>query len=258
MNSLLEIYSVLIPFVVAYMTAWFGAAVLLRRRDIIDSAWGLGFIGVALVSYLLSNSSHIFTFLAVCFVAVWGMRLFLHIAARNKGKKEDYRYTQLGELGTLRVWARTYVSVFLLQGVLMLVISLPVVGIMQANTEPMVWLASIGFTAWLFGIVFEAIADYQLKTFIDAKRKGIMQSGLWRYSRHPNYFGEVTAWWGAAIVAAAFGQWWGILGAWTITILILKISGVPLLEKRYKDNAAYQSYAQRTSIFIPLPPKGSR
>ena len=140
----------------------------------------------------------------------------------------------------------------------MLLISLPIIAVMSATGLPVYWIAVCGTAIWLFGIIFEAIGDYQLRQFLQVKKRGeIMQSGLWKYTRHPNYFGEITAWWGAAIIALSYGQLWGLLGAATITILIVKISGIPLLEKRYEHDSAFQKYAKRTSVLLPLPPKRS-
>lgn len=242
--------------VFVYMTLWFVVALLLKRRDVVDSAWGLGFIVVALAAYLQKNNDHALTTFALLLVAVWGIRLCAHITKRNWKKKEDYRYTNLGELGTRRLWIKTYTNVFLLQGVLMLLISAPIFVIMYTTASPQIIVAAIGLITWAFGITFEAIGDYQLSQFLKIKKPGqIMQTGLWKYTRHPNYFGEVTAWWGATILSFAFGVWWGAIGAGLITFLILKVSGVPLLEKRYADNKAFQEYAARTSLFIPRPPK---
>ncbi len=251
MNSLLGILTAVSTVVLVYMTTWFILALILRRRDIVDSAWGIGFIVVAITAFLQRNNESTFTVIALALVTLWGLRLFLHITARNWKKKEDYRYAQLGELNSVRFWAKTYTNVFLLQGVLMVAISLPVIGIMYASSDPIVLIAVAGAIIWLFGIIFEAIGDYQLRQFISAGKKGVMDQGLWKYTRHPNYFGEVTAWWGAALIALSFGVWWGILGAVVITILITKISGIPLLEKRYENDKIYQAYAAKTPKLIP-------
>ncbi len=255
MYSLTDILTTIALSVLVYMTAWFTLAVVLKRRDIIDSAWGLGFVLVAWLAFTLRNNESFFATATLLLVTIWGLRLFTHITIRNWNKKEDYRYQQMGGLSSAADWLRTYVKIFLIQGILLLIVSLPVVAIMQSPQEPYTLLAYGGLLIWVFGLVFEAVADYQLRQYLRSGKKGIMQSGLWEYSRHPNYFGEVTLWWGAALVAGAYGQWWGILGAFTITYLILKVSGVPLLEKRYADNPAFKAYAQRTSIFIPLPVK---
>lgn len=255
MYSLAEIITILSLLVLAYMVSWFVLAVILKRRDVVDSAWGLGFVLVAWSAYLMRNNDTAFTFVSMLLVTVWGLRLFLHLTTRNWKKAEDYRYQQMGALSGLKIWFKTFVTVFLLQGILLLIISAPVIAIAYADHVSTRIGAGIGLLIWLFGIMFEATADYQLRRFIRAKHAGIMQNGLWRYSRHPNYFGEITAWWGASIVAASFGQWWGVIGALLITALIVKVSGIPLLEKRYADNPKYQKYARQTSILIPLPVK---
>lgn len=251
MNSLLGILTAVSTVVLVYMTTWFILALILKRRDIVDSAWGIGFIVVAITAFLQRNNESVFTVIALALVALWGLRLFLHITSRNWKKKEDYRYAQLGELNSVRFWAKTYTNVFLLQGVLMIAISLPVIGIMHADSSPTVLIAAAGAIIWLFGIIFEAIGDYQLRQFISTGKKGVMDQGLWKYTRHPNYFGEVTAWWGAAIIALSFSVWWGIFGAAVITILITKISGIPLLEKRYENDKTYQAYAAKTPKLVP-------
>lgn len=239
------------------MTAWFIAARLTKRTDVVDSAWGLGFVFVAWIAWLLDSRQVDLRLLAVGFVSIWGIRLCAHITKRNLKKTEDYRYTAYREKWGDNYWLKAYVRIFLTQGFLLLVISLPVIAIMSVPHHPAVaWLLVIGFIVWGGGIIFEAEADSELQKFIKTKKPGeIMTTGLWRYSRHPNYFGEVTTWWGAAIVAVSLNQWWGVIGAAAITVLITKVSGIPPLEKHYLGNKAFQTYAKRTSIFIPLPPK---
>ena len=241
--------------VLIYMSAWFLLAMALKRRDVVDSAWGIGFVVVAWLAYGLRNNDSAFTLIAALLVTLWGARLFAHLVTRNSKKTEDYRYKQMGHLESAGVWIKTYINIFLLQGMLLTIVSAPVIAIMHAQVDPHVWLAVIGSIIWLGGAIFEAIADYQLRQFLASKKQGIMQSGLWHYSRHPNYFGEITTWWGAGLVALAFGQWWGLVGPVVITFLIVKVSGIPLLEKRYAKNPEFQRYAQRTSILIPLPVK---
>lgn len=256
LNTLSDIILVVLAAVLFYMIAWFILALVFKRRDVVDSAWGLGFVLVAATAYSQRNNESSIALMSLLLVALWGARLFVHITSRNWGKPEDYRYTQLGALTSSKMWLKVFYSIFLLQGGLMTLISLPVIAIMYSSQEPVQIIAVAGLAIWLFGIVFEAVGDYQLKQFLKTKKKGqIMQTGLWRYTRHPNYFGEITTWWGASIVAIAFGQWWGILGAFVITVLITRISGIPLLEKRYANDPAFQKYAKQTSILIPLPVK---
>ncbi len=251
MYSLNEMFSTVSIIVLIYMIIWFLLAVMFKRRDVVDSAWGLGFIVVAWTAYSVRNNDNTFALITLLFVAAWGLRLFTHISTRNWKKKEDYRYAAMGELGSAKFWIKTFFTVFLLQGVLMIAISTPVIAIMHTTNQPTTWLALLGFSIWAEGIITEGIADFQLRRFVQSGKKGIMKTGLWYYSRHPNYFGEITSWWGAALVALAFGQWWGIMGAAIITILITRVSGIPLLEKRYAKNTEYQQYARKTPKLIP-------
>lgn len=252
MYSLIDTLVFTAAVLVLYMSAWFVLGVILKRRDIADVAWGPGFVVAAFTAYGMRNNDSWVGIAALLLVTLWGIRLFVHIGSRFfRKKQEDYRYQQLGGLGTFRQWVRTYLTVFLLQGGLILLVSMPVVAIMNSTTEPSVWLAIAGLSTWLFGIVLEAVSDHQLKVFLRSN-KGVMQTGLWRYSRHPNYFGELTAWWGAAAVAIAFGQWWGLIGALVITHLIVNVSGLPLLEKKYASNPEFRAYAKRTPKLVPF------
>lgn len=255
--NLALLFGILAIATVIYMSLWFGFAAYLKRIDAVDSAWGLGFIYLAIIALFSVANFHWIQILALVLTIVWGGRLSLHITMRNIKKSEDSRYSVYREKWGDSFWQQVYIKIFLVQGVLILVISLPVIAILSTSTDEITPLTIVGFTVWIFGILFEAASDYQLRRFLK-KRAGkneIMQDGLWRYSRHPNYFGESTTWLGAALVAGSVGRWWGFIGFAVITILVTKVSGIPLLENRYKSGKAYQNYAKRTSVFIPLPPK---
>ncbi len=239
-----------------FMSLWYGISQYFKRLDIVDSAWGLGFIYVAVLGILLQPYLELIHYLTLGFVATWGLRLTIHITSRNIGKPEDGRYVALREKWGSRAAVKSFFNIFMLQGLLIVLISAPVIAIMSTSPARINALAIVGFVVWGFGIIFESVGDYQLRKFIKTKKKGeVIQSGLWKYSRHPNYFGEITAWWGAGIVAASLGAWWSLLGSALITFFIVKISGVPLLEKKYATNKQFQAYKKRTSILIPLPPK---
>lgn len=255
--SLLATFLVLLLAVWAYMTLGFVVARLTNRTDVVDSAWGLGFVVVAWAAWLLDSRQADLRLLAAGFVSLWGIRLFTHITRRTLQKTEDYRYVAYREKWAENYWLKAYLRIFLTQGGLLLAVSLPVIAIMSVpHHEVVVWLAVVGFMVWGVGIIFEAEADSELQKFIKTKQPGqIMTTGLWRYSRHPNYFGEVMAWWGAALVAASLNQWWGIAGAVVITWLITKVSGLPPLEKHYEGNKAFEAYKKHTSVFVPLPRK---
>lgn len=247
-----------ILLVFLYMTTWFFISLWKKRNDLADIAWGLGFILITLSSLFYQNNFSLRAILVALLVLAWGLRLSIHIFLRNKNKKEDFRYKKWrAEWGKL-FYIRSYLQIFLLQGLLMLTIALPVIIVMAYSHSPLAWLDLIGLLVWLTGFYFEASADYQLKRFLahPANQGRIMTQGVWRYSRHPNYFGEIAQWWGIFIIALSvpYGLY-GIIGPLAITLLILKVSGVPMLEKRYQDNPAYQEYKKKTSIFFPLPPK---
>lgn len=227
------------------MTTWYGISIYKKRNDIADIAWGLGFILVALFNLFtgyFTFQSIVITFLTI----IWGGRLALHIYLRNKNKKEDYRYDQFK--------SNPYIKVFLVQGLFMLLISTPIIVISHINTNNWTNLNTIGLIVWSIGFYFESTGDQQLKNFLSKpENKGkIMDQGLWKYTRHPNYFGEVTMWWGIWLISF-YNQnsIFSIVGPLTITILILFVSGIPMLEKKYIGNIDFENYKKRTSIFIP-------
>jgi steroid 5-alpha reductase family enzyme len=241
------------------MTGWFIAARIRGRNDIADVAWGLGFILVAVVSMIAGHVFSLRALLVSTLVLIWGLRLALHIHSRNRGKGEDPRYRKWREEWGKWFVLRSFLQVFMLQGILLLLVAVPIIFTNTAPATPLGWLDFLGLAVWLYGFCFEAVGDRQLLKFIrnPANKGTLMTSGLWRYSRHPNYFGEVTLWWGIWLMTLALpGGWLTIIGPLTITFLILKVSGIPMLEKPYEDRADFQEYKLRTSAFFPLPPKG--
>lgn len=243
----------------AYMTVWFIISSLMKRSDLLDVAWGLGFVLVAHVSLLFSGNIHIKTLLVVFLVTLWGFRLAIHIYLRNKDKEEDYRYKKFRKEWGKFFLIRSYLQLFLSQGILMFLISFQVLIVSLYSKPEFRLLNLIGVIIWLIGFLFETIGDYQLSIFIKKKDIGetdakIMQKGLWKYTRHPNYFGEVILWWGMFLISIGTKFWpWALISPLVITILILGISGIPLLEEKYEDNQDYQEYKKRTSAFFPLP-----
>ncbi len=238
------------------MTAWFLLARKRQRLDTVDSAWGGGFAVAAWSVALQAPSAR--TLVIALLITVWSGRLTNHIARRSRKNSDDPRYVAMAEKWKGNVWVRAYVSLFLTQGFLIWVVSIPVVMAAGNLLGGLNWLTSVGAVIWLVGFVVESIADRQLAQYLsDKKNKGkVLDTGLWRYSRHPNYFGELTQWWGIGVIAlqAAFG-WIGLLGPLTLTILIVFVSGIPPIEKRRKDNPAYREYMKHTSPLIPLPRK---
>lgn len=240
----------------AYMTFWFVVSIASRRNDVADVAWGLGFVLMAGVSLYLSGLYELRQLGVTLLVAVWGLRLAWHIHARNRGKGEDYRYAQWRAEWGKWFYLRSYLQVYLLQGALLLLVVAPVLAINLSSGSALGLLDFVGLLVWLVGFFFEAVGDAQLARFIkDSANKGhLMQRGLWAYTRHPNYFGEVTQWWGIWLIALSVSSGaYAVIGPLTITFLILKVSGIPLLEKKMAEHPDFPEYKKRTSVFIPLP-----
>ena len=251
-------YLILASSIFLYMNFWFVISLFKKRNDVADVAWGLGFVLLAWISYLITGNLNLPALLVNTLVSIWGFRLFRHINARHKGKEEDSRYAIWRKEWGKYFCIRSYLQVYMLQGLMLLIISLPIMLINQNGSGGFNLLVVIGFIIWLVGFYIESVGDRQLSEFIkDPNNKGkLMQTGLWKYTRHPNYFGEVTLWWGIWLISlTAVNGFFGIVGPITITILILFVSGVPLLEKKYKGRADFEEYKKKTSVFIPLPPK---
>jgi steroid 5-alpha reductase family enzyme len=239
-----------------YMTLWWLLARSAKRLDAVDTAWGLGFVLAAWSVALQQPSGR--SWLVAGLVSVWGLRLAVHIGRRSlKRGSEDPRYAELGQKWGGNYWLQAYFRIFLLQGALVWIISLPVVLAAGSPISRLGWLSAAGAVIWLVGFIFEAFADHQLADFINQKdRPKVLQTGLWRYSRHPNYFGEITQWWGIAIIALqARGGWLGLLGPLLLAYLIIFVSGIPPIEKRRQKDSEYRQYQSRTSPLIPLPPR---
>jgi len=249
-------YLTLALTLLGYMTFWFIVSVIKKRNDVADFAWGLGFVLMAWLSFFISGFSFK-AILANSLVTVWGLRLAWHIYNRNKNKSEDLRYLEWRKTWK-NFYLRSFLQIFLLQGMFLYLISLPVIFINHSLANTFGPFDFIGLIIWGIGFYFESVGDYQLKQFVinPANKGKLMDQGLWQYSRHPNYFGEVTQWWGIFIITLSIPTGFiTVIGPITITFLILFVSGVPLLEKKYAGRKDFEEYKKRTSIFIPLPLK---
>lgn len=244
------------------MTFAFGFSRLVRRTDIIDMMWGIAIAVVAIASLLanpygVSLGMNVQT-VATTLVVIWGIRLSYHIARRLLHTSEDPRYKELRKKWRGNEAVNTYLRVFIVQAVLAVVVASGVICINTAEGTGLGVMAWIGVGVWVIGFLFEAVGDWQLKQFLrEAKTKNaLMTKGLWRYTRHPNYFGEATMWWGIAMVAFTLpAGWMGLLSPVIITYLLLYISGVPLAEKRAERKAGWKTYVRRTSKFVPQIPR---
>lgn len=254
MNDSLTLALILFP----YMSLWFIVSLLKKRNDVADVAWGLGFVLLAWSAFVLSDGPGVRGILVNILVSIWGVRLAWHIHSRNRGRTEDYRYLAWRTAWGKWFYVRSYAQVYLLQGFLLFLVASPVLLINRSVATGLGMLDALGMAVWLVGFSFEAVGDAQLARFIkDPVNKGkLMQGGLWAYTRHPNYFGEVTQWWGLWLVALSVpGGWLGIIGPMMITFLILKVSGVPMLERKMQEHPEFAAYERRVSMFIPLPPR---
>jgi steroid 5-alpha reductase family enzyme len=244
-------------FIFCYVTGWFIVSLMKQRNDVADIAWGLGFVAIAFFLFLIKTPT-VQSVILYILIAIWGIRLALHIGLRSKGKPEDFRYKKWREEWGKSFVLRSYLQVYLLQGFCMLIISMPIIVVSNATDQATSPLILAGSIIWLIGFAFEAIGDYQLMVFIKHKKNksDIMQTGLWKYTRHPNYFGEVLLWWGIFMMVLPFQYGiWTIISPIAITYLLLYVSGIPMLEAKYKNNEEFQAYKKRTSAFFPMIPK---
>jgi steroid 5-alpha reductase family enzyme len=240
---------------VIYMSLWFLVAYRRDRIDTVDSAWGSGFAlaGWAVALQYPSPRSLIIAVL----ITIWSARLTAHLAKRTLTKPEDPRYVELAKKWKGSKWPRAYFSIYLLQGLFVWVVSLPAVFAATKHGPVNGW-AVLGVLLWLAGFACEALADRQLAAFLQTHKGKNMESGLWRYSRHPNYFGELLQWWAIGLIAVqTLHGWYGLIGPLALSILIIFVSGIPPIEKRRQGNADYEAYKQRTSQLIPLPPRST-
>ena len=224
--------------------------------NLVDSLWSIFFLAAAIVYTMLEPAHGERTALVLILVSVWAARLTIHLTLRNWGKPEDHRYQAIRRNNSPGfAWKSVYI-VFGLQAVLAWIISMPLHAAILAPA-PLAALDLLGAALALFGLIFEILADRQLARFRSnpANDGGVMDRGLWRYSRHPNYFGEACFWWGLWLIAASGGGWWSLVSPLLMTVLLLKVSGVAMMEKDISQRRpGYRDYVRRTSAFFPWPP----
>lgn len=247
-----------IAIVVVMVGTWL-VSLALRNASIVDITWGAGFVVVAWVVRLQGDTNTTRQWLLVVLTTLWGLRLAGYLFWRNHGEPEDYRYRAMRRRWGSRFPIVSLLTVFVFQGLMMWIVSLPVQLGQVSDTPDLGALAFVGIALWAVGLTFESIGDYQLARFkaVPKNEGKVMDQGLWRYTRHPNYFGDACVWWGIGLIAAETGVGaWGLIGSALMTLLLVRISGAALLEKSLrKRKPAYQAYVERTSGFIPMPPK---
>ena len=235
-------------------------SVFIKNVSIVDLFWGFGFVVINTFYVLSSSEVTARQLLVLVLVSVWGLRLSVYLAWRNIGKAEDFRYQEFRrKYGPERYWWFSFFQTFLLQGVLMMLISTPLLGAnFGEQNSRLQWLDYAGILVWIIGFSFEAGGDFQLARFkSNSQNKGkVLNTGFWKYTRHPNYFGDSAVWWSYALFCIAAGSYWLSLGSVLMTLLIIKVSGVALLEKSLTSTKPqYSEYIRRTNAFLPWFPK---
>lgn len=242
-----------------HMSLWFIDSVKNKNFGLVDIAWGLNFVLVAITSFVYTFSVSLLSILTLVLVSIWGLRLSYHLWVRNRGKDEDFRYVAMRKNFGKRPNFQAYFKVFMFQGVLALIISLPIQASFLLPTENTIYgyvVLGFGVLFYFIGLLFESLGDHQLKVFKrNPNNKGnIMDQGLWSLTRHPNYFGDFMVWFGYTVMMLSslkLDYLYTIIGFLIMAFLLRFVSGVPLLEKKYKDNTLYQTYAKKTPIFFP-------
>jgi steroid 5-alpha reductase family enzyme len=241
----------------ALMLATWGLSLHLSDVSIVDVAWGLGFILVAWIALAVGDGNGSRSALVAILVSLWGLRLAGYLAFRKlREPGEDFRYAGMRERAGARFPLVSLGQVFVLQGAALWVVSLPVQA-SAASEEGLGALEWLGVAVWAVGLFFEAVGDWQLARFKadPANRTRVMDRGLWRYTRHPNYFGDFGVWWGLYLIALGGGDWWTIVSPILMSVVLLRITGKEPLERSLRRRRpGYEDYVRRTSGFFPLPP----
>ena len=257
--SFIELYGIALLVILGCMTILWLVSLWLKNSSIVDIFWGTGFVIANWVYFVLTPDGFpLRKWLIGVLVTIWGLRLSLHILRRNWGKPEDFRYQVWRKEAGTRWWWLSFFRVFLLQGILMWIISAPLLAAQRgAKPAHLILFDFLGVIVWGIGFFFEAVGDLQLARFkADPANKGkVMDRGVWRYTRHPNYFGDSAQWWGYYLIAAFAGGWWTLFSPILMTLFLLRVSGVALLEKTLEKRPGYQEYIRKTSAFIPWFPR---
>lgn len=252
-------YLLILGTLLVFFVVTFFYAQSQKNNGLIDIAWGLGFVVSAIISLLIGQPQGLVPLVMTAAVTIWGLRLTWFLARRNLGKPEDFRYANMRATWNPKTFYwRMFIQIYLLQLVLNFLINLTTITANLKDIAGWNMLASSGLGVWVFGFTFEAVGDWQLKRFkANPQNKGkLIEQGLWRFSRHPNYFGEATQWWGIYLMAISGGRnFWLFVSPLLITLFLLFISGVPMLEKKYAGRPDWEAYKRRTSMFIPWFPK---
>ncbi|UCH10530.1 MAG: DUF1295 domain-containing protein [Fidelibacterota bacterium] len=257
-----EIFVSAAPVVLVFITAVWILSLLIQDASIMDIFWGPGFV-IAATWYLLSSEGYEpRRVLIISLVMIWGFRLAGYLLLRSRGKPEDPRYQTWRLQAGQSWWWQSYLKVFLLQGLILWVLSLPLLAALAVK-EPayFTWTDGLGALFWVIGFVVEAAGDWQLYRFKrEPENKGrVLDTGLWAYTRHPNYFGEALLWWGYGFISLSSGAYWLLFSPLLMTVLLLRVSGVTMLERRLRsEKPEYETYIRTTNAFFPRVRKRGR
>lgn len=250
------IYGLVAAGLFVYFVIWFIISTIKHKYSLVDIAWGGGFVVGAWTGILATFSMTIQNITILVLVTLWGVRLFWHLARRNWNKAEDYRYVNMRKRwGTKLVHLKAFFNVFVLQGVFLFIIALPITHAFANEIATFYWWQILGIVFWIIGFIFEVGGDFQLEKFKKnpVNQDKLLTSGFWSITRHPNYFGEALCWWGIFLVAyTEISDSWLLISPVLITLLLLFVSGVPLLEKKYQDRKDFKKYAKKTAKFFPI------
>ena len=257
--TFIEIHFINLLVILGMMALLWLLSLRIKNSSIVDIFWGFGFVVSAWLIFILTPDGFMLRkLLLALLVTTWGLRLTFHILIRNWGKEEDFRYQAWRKQAGKKWWWISFFQVFLLQGFLMWTISTPLVaGQMDTRFNTLQIWDVLGVIIWVIGFFFEAVGDVQLARFKakPANKGKVMDQGVWRFTRHPNYFGDATQWWGYFLIAVSSGGWWTIFSPILMTLFLLRVSGVVLLEKSLETRPGYKEYINKTSAFIPWFPK---
>ena len=241
------------------MTLLWLVSLAIKNSSIVDIFWGTGFVITNwAAAWINPTEFSAREFLLGVLVTLWGLRLSVYIFSRNHGQPEDFRYAAWRAEAGAAWWWRSFFKVFLLQGVILWIVAAPLIAVQTAGVSALKCTDFTGAALWLVGFIFEAGGDWQLARFkADPANKGkLLTTGFWSVTRHPNYFGDAAQWWGFYLIALASGAWWTVFSPLLMTYLLMKVSGVAMLERTLtRTKPGYEEYMARTSEFFPWFPK---
>jgi steroid 5-alpha reductase family enzyme len=258
--SFINLYLIGAAVIFGFMLFLWAVSLALKNSSIVDIFWGFGFVLSSWLYFFLAPEGFLLRkLILLALVTIWGLRLTIHILTRNWGKAEDFRYQKWRAEAGSSWWIRSLFKVFLLQGLLMWLISAPLLGAQFFKMRlAFTWIDALAILVWVIGFFFESVGDAQLAHFrADPANKGkLLNTGVWQLTRHPNYFGDAAQWWGFYLLALIAGGWWTVFSPILMTLFLIQVSGIALLEKTLAETKpGYREYMASTSAFLPWFPK---